>query len=321
MLSDVVFCLISADGHKQAYLGQGEKIMGRQVKPNREETEFVFGLMVDGLDDKQIIEEYRRLDEDGDLIFPLRKDIRIIRELREQFNAARTIIEPHLRQKLDPAVQKARESHLAEIEELITKLKASFLVAPMEQMSNDGIESNPLFNALQDHIPYDSFWGNYNTWKRERKELAEIYFKIKVEIEEEIKGWNCVNSITKDAAYPILKKMADMALSIGVGTKPTYNIYVPYKDTIERIEENFGIASVDGQDVAEVNDKSSTFREAYANLSSTILQKSKAIRMRTLVFEITKLQEKLNHQLQQELLSRAYILRFCKFCQVKSEMN
>ena len=101
--------------------------MGKEIRPKREELEFVFDLFLRGYADADVLAKYLELDNDGKLAFPLRTDRRLISTIRQEFEAARTVLEPYLRRQIDPASQKAREEHLdavrTEIESLRNILK------------------------------------------------------------------------------------------------------------------------------------------------------------------------------------------------------
>jgi hypothetical protein len=86
--------------------------MGKNARPEREEQEFLFGLFLRGYSDADVLAKYLELEDERKLNFPVRTDRRTIRQMRGEFEAARAVLEPYLRQQLDPAFEKAREEHL-----------------------------------------------------------------------------------------------------------------------------------------------------------------------------------------------------------------
>lgn len=85
--------------------------MGKEPRPKREEVEFIFRLFLDGYKDGDILTKYTGLQEAEKLKFPYRTDVRLIKQLREEFNASRIVLEPYLKQQIDPALAHKREEH------------------------------------------------------------------------------------------------------------------------------------------------------------------------------------------------------------------
>jgi hypothetical protein len=89
--------------------------MAKEPRPRREEVEFLFGLFAEGYKDSDVLTKYTELQYAGSLVFPYRTDVRLIRELRGEFEAARTVLEPRIKRQIDPVVQKAWVDHRDEL--------------------------------------------------------------------------------------------------------------------------------------------------------------------------------------------------------------
>ncbi|MFC1995929.1 hypothetical protein ACFLVM_03560 [Chloroflexota bacterium] len=95
--------------------------MSKNPRPTSEELEFVYGLILSGFDDKDILNEYLRLDKDATLTFPMRTDKRFVRERRKELSAVEAKCKEHLK-AVDPVIAKKRDEHfvyLAEIANLL----------------------------------------------------------------------------------------------------------------------------------------------------------------------------------------------------------
>ncbi len=97
--------------------------MGKEIRPKREELEFLFNLFLQGYEkDDDVLAKYLELEDDGKLKFPLRTDRRIIKQIREEFGAARTVLEPYLKQQIDPAASKLYQEHQDGLIHLVKRL-------------------------------------------------------------------------------------------------------------------------------------------------------------------------------------------------------
>jgi hypothetical protein len=97
--------------------------MGKEIRPKREELEFLFNLFLQGYEkDDEVLGKYLELNDDGKLRFPLRTDRRIIKQIREEFAAARTVLEPYLKKQIDPAASKLYQEHQHGLIHLVKRL-------------------------------------------------------------------------------------------------------------------------------------------------------------------------------------------------------
>lgn len=172
--------------------------MGAKSRPKREEREFLYNLFLNGYDDSDILTVYLKLDEAEKLKFPLRVDRRMIREIREEFEAARAVLEPHIRMQIDPAVQKAQDEHLQKIEQEIKRWKVSLYIPDVASLNTFEYSSNlnsitvrrnnPVFKWVTEHLPrpgYDSLWDNYDNWKRKYIEYLRLHESLCQQIMKE----------------------------------------------------------------------------------------------------------------------------------------
>lgn len=112
--------------------------MSRNPKPTAEELKFVYQMILNGYDDSDILAEYARLYDDGQLMFPYRTDRRFIRQCRKELDAASAVLQEHLNKQVDPTMVKHREEHFAELADI-----SKFLLANgLESVSCPGWSAN-----------------------------------------------------------------------------------------------------------------------------------------------------------------------------------
>lgn len=163
--------------------------MSKQSKPKREELEFLFKLFLEGYSDGDVLTEYTRLEEEQKLKFPYRTDIRLVKQIRGEFDAARTILEPYLKAQIDPSSAKAREEHLAEIrrriegwEQELVKLQLVSSHIPLKYQW----EWDVLFNKALQHCP--TIKAKYECLEKKRNEFNKKAKEIEAELSSETPG-------------------------------------------------------------------------------------------------------------------------------------
>jgi len=174
--------------------------VGKQTRPEREEQEFLFRLFLSGCSDKDILDKYTELQENAKLVFPLRSDPRTIRRIRVEFEAARAVLEPYLRQQLDPAFEKARQEHLDRVRASIESWNKRIFVPPIDriQPANYGGIPHPFaeernsswFEVLKAHLPrpgYGSLWDAYEHWQNMYVEYLHLHEDLHQQILKEAK--------------------------------------------------------------------------------------------------------------------------------------
>lgn len=93
--------------------------MSRNPKPTVEELKFVYQMILNGHEDSDILAEYARLYDAGQLMFPYRVDKRFIRERRKELESASEVLQEHVKKKIDPIVVKRREEHFNYLAEIL----------------------------------------------------------------------------------------------------------------------------------------------------------------------------------------------------------
>ncbi len=182
--------------------------MGREPRPRREELEFIFELFLKGYDDGGVLAHYTSLEEKGQLKFPYRIDYRLIKQLREEFMAARFVLEPYLRQQIDPVVAKAREDHLSDIAQLLKnwrdQIKSAQLLDAHATIYN--VEEEPLFEYILHHCPlvkveYEALKDQREQYDSTEEEMART---IGREATEPGKNENYDKLVARYAVYAAL---------------------------------------------------------------------------------------------------------------------
>ncbi|MBA7633200.1 hypothetical protein ES703_40762 [subsurface metagenome] len=98
--------------------------MSRQSRPTAEELKFVYGLILSGYADSDVLEEYDKLYKSGQLMWPFRTDKRFVRERRKELAAAEEILKEHLKKLVDPVIVQTKREHferLAQIAQLLVQ--------------------------------------------------------------------------------------------------------------------------------------------------------------------------------------------------------
>ena len=99
--------------------------MGKGKSPAREELEFIYGLIVGGASDREVLDKYEELGHKGQLgYFPKRNDVRFIRQRRKEFEAARSILEERFTSTADPILAKIRLEHWSDLSNLAARFES-----------------------------------------------------------------------------------------------------------------------------------------------------------------------------------------------------
>ncbi|MFC1967124.1 hypothetical protein ACFLV2_00550 [Chloroflexota bacterium] len=95
--------------------------MSRNSRPTTEELKFVYGLILKGDNDADILAEYAQLYESAQLLFPYRTDKRFIRERKKELEAAREVLQKDLK-AVDPIIVRRKEEHFNYLAEIIRSM-------------------------------------------------------------------------------------------------------------------------------------------------------------------------------------------------------
>ena len=97
--------------------------MGKGQSPTADELKFVYDLLAQGYSDTDIIGKYEELNRHGKLeTLQLRQDVRFIRQRRKEFEAARTVLEGHIRKSESPLIMDAKREHFHHLAEIAQAL-------------------------------------------------------------------------------------------------------------------------------------------------------------------------------------------------------
>ncbi|MFC1927361.1 hypothetical protein ACFLW7_02135 [Chloroflexota bacterium] len=137
--------------------------MSRNPKPTSEELRFVYQMILNGHEDSDILDEYARLYEAGQLMFPYRTDKRFVRECRKTLAAALEVSQEHLKKQVNPTIVKRREEHFADLADVAKSLLANGL---------DGV-SCPAWTTNQSHqvkyvLPSETAVSGYDEMTKEQ---------------------------------------------------------------------------------------------------------------------------------------------------------
>ena len=116
--------------------------MSRNSRPTTEELRFVYDLILKGYDDADVLEEYARLYDAVQLMFPYRTDKRFVRECRKELEAAKGVLERHSK-AVDPIVAERKKehfNHLAKIIEYIIPERTAKIEAVGSEFITTGVD-------------------------------------------------------------------------------------------------------------------------------------------------------------------------------------
>ena len=212
----------------------------------------------------------------------------------------------------------ALASHLAEIRGLIEKWQNIITVPPMYKVSPETtsrarpIESNPLFNALKEHMPSPTLWRNYAIWVNKLKEYLSACEKLRQDMIVEAEKWGTLRLITPSFSEPILKRLHEKV----EGQKPESHSFrkrVEYINVQGKSIPEFEILVVDECKTLEATD-ALAYERQYEALSDQIVGSEIGANLITQYNELEALGQKITKFLREILLRRDYIMYTCKLC-------
>ena len=186
--------------------------MGKKTGPSPEELEFIFECFSRGLSDREV------LDEIQDTEFPVRNP-RFMRDRRKEFTAARKILETTVKLQMNPAIVKAQEEHLEEVEGAIhswweeigsTPTIEDFVIYSDQAhhpyasiFLEEGGMRSVMPTCLREHLPLVNLWENHSKWMTKLPEYEKKCSNIAYEIRQEGKKWVNVK-ILDQFEHPLL---------------------------------------------------------------------------------------------------------------------
>jgi len=193
--------------------------MGHGQSPTPEELKFIYNLFLEGYSDADVLKEYEELRKHGKLgARPYRQDIRFVRQRRKEFDVLRELLELRVKQQLDPALEKAREDHLNNIRAQIENWKGCVCVRDIATIDPNNfpcnyssiprswqdLETEPLFNALRQHLPFPDLWSNWDAWKERYSKYLSQHEALREQILKDAKL--VFNLPTYYEAFPEVKQ-------------------------------------------------------------------------------------------------------------------
>ena len=112
--------------------------MSRNPKPTTEELKFIYQMILNADDDSDILAEYARLYDAGQLMFPYRVDKRFIRERRRELQAASEILQEYVKKKVDPVITKRMDDHFSDL----ASIAKALLMNGLDSVSSPGWTTN-----------------------------------------------------------------------------------------------------------------------------------------------------------------------------------
>jgi hypothetical protein len=95
--------------------------VGKAQLPSSDELKFIYGLFSRGASESDVLKEYEKLNKYGNLNFPLRQDVRFVRQKRKEFEAAEAILRAKILTEVDPRYKK----HWDELASVAAKLSSN----------------------------------------------------------------------------------------------------------------------------------------------------------------------------------------------------
>lgn len=171
-------------------MGNNDKKVGKKAEPKREELEFIYAQIQNGLSDSAILDEMQ--DQPFDIRTP-----GFIKRRRTEFAAAKTVMERGIKKELDPLTIQRKQDHFKDIGNLIQRWqeqlnpkdadvlipfltpdtyeeRSKYRNISQQWIINEDanknitawlpIEKEHLFEALKVHLP-DQIWLDYANLK------------------------------------------------------------------------------------------------------------------------------------------------------------
>jgi hypothetical protein len=185
--------------------------MSANPKPTSEELRFVYDLILKGNTDADILAEYGHLLEAGQLMFPSRVDKRFVWERRKELEAAKAVLEGHLK-AVDPIVVKRKEehfNHMAQILESIITEKTTIIEVVGSEYVMRG-DNGKQINITKEQFPY-SLRGMLQLAAKQFGD-TDIYEYLLPHLQAELGEGKELNAFIADnplKSYHILRLLAD----------------------------------------------------------------------------------------------------------------
>lgn len=109
--------------------------MNENGKIEPEELRFIYQLILEGRKDSDILNEYIRLKEVGELNFPLRTDDSFIKDRRKEIEITSEVLKDSIKKIMHPFILKQREEHVAQLAEISDTLFQNNLKTVTESKS------------------------------------------------------------------------------------------------------------------------------------------------------------------------------------------
>ncbi len=123
------------------------EMMGKNEKAGPEELRFIYKMIADGYSDTDILREYVKLNDEGNLAFPLRDSEIFICDRRQEMEAAVQILKDGIQTLLQPLISKQLEEHQTQLSEISAMLLGKGLRTVEEASSTGtyGLRMNSMF--------------------------------------------------------------------------------------------------------------------------------------------------------------------------------
>ncbi|MFC2027183.1 hypothetical protein ACFLU3_00715 [Chloroflexota bacterium] len=124
--------------------------MSKNPKPTTEELRFVYDLLTRGHEEADVLAEYARLYDDGQLMFPFRSDKRFVRDRKRELDAATEVLKDHLKKVVDPVISERRKEHSDHLAAITGTLLSNGIDTVDYQLRNLGVPSDGWIYILND---------------------------------------------------------------------------------------------------------------------------------------------------------------------------
>lgn len=230
--------------------------------------------------------------------------------------------EEKLERVREKELEEATAAHMAEIRGVIEKWKDSiqmsqFAIGTEALVACRNIERGALFQCMKEHLPSESLWRDYELWKRRHvkyigwgKELLEDVVK-QGETKMKLGMRNYYYSgakMTERFVNPTVERLDGLL----IGEEPRAFEFRWEEEVAER-EQRLMVLYVDGEDVLMV-EAGKAKGEGYERRYQEVFDECVENHIKKLFSDLSRLKDKMEVELDEILIHRAYIFHQCKLC-------
>ncbi len=230
-------------------------------------------------------------------------------------------------------LKEALRDHLAELRQLIETWTGVIRIQPVTVLpsvmaySMESLHSNRLFDCLKGHLPFPTFWRDYNQWEAKYKSYIINCEQLRKEIEKEateklgLPFADDTSNFSRLASGLMKWILREVEYKLQRWDEKEFELlWNYYKVAIDNqpVEARHMFVYPDGEKLLEIFGKHEVNNEFYEKSGRELLyfclKSGTVASLLTLFDDLRYLQTKIHNSLEEILLRRDYILYTCNLC-------